>query len=366
MKNRVRGFSAVLMAGLLCFTAAGTYSYKEVSAAPEPAGDQMTEGIMMPSELALPALEEFGFSEIGLNVTLPDSLREDMEQKKTVMLTRGETTEDGLAVIYGLLCWDVLTQEQWDTEVNILENGYSEWEDSLERAGAVGVYQSDLTDQLDELTRCDEHLELGQTDDGVYKYYLSINTEADAELTGDIRQIQAVITEMVSLEDMDGAGTAGAEAACTSLGEFTAQDIYGATYTQDMFKDYDLTMINIFTTWCSPCVAEIPELEELHQQMADQGVNVVGVALDTLNEKGEVDQEALEKARILAEKTGATYPFLIPDSTYLNGRLVGIQAVPETFFVDKDGNIVGRTYSGSNDLEGWLSAVEQELADLKG
>jgi len=151
-----------------------------------------------------------------------------------------------------------------------------------------------------------------------------------------------------------------------SLGEFTTQDINGNEYTQEMFQDYDLTLVNIFTTWCTPCVAEMPELEKLYQQMKDQGVNVAGFVLDVLNEKGEIVQADLERAQELVEKTGVTYPVLLPDSGYLNGRLTGIEAFPETFFVDKDGNVVGETYSGSGDLEDWLEVVEQELAGLKG
>jgi len=151
-----------------------------------------------------------------------------------------------------------------------------------------------------------------------------------------------------------------------SLGEFTTQDVNGNEYTQDMFKDYDLTLVNIFTTWCTPCVAEMPELEKLYQQMKDQGVNVAGFVLDVLNEKGEIVQEDLKRARELVEKTGVTYPVLLPDSGYLNGRLTGIEAFPETFFVDKDGNVVGETYQGSGGLEDWLEVVEQELAGLKG
>ena len=66
----------------------------------------------------------------------------------------------------------------------------------------------------------------------------------------------------------------------------------------------------------------------------------------------------------MAEQTGVTYPFLIPDAGYLNGRLMGINAVPETFFVDKDGNIVGETYTGSRSLDEWKSVVEQELQEV--
>lgn len=160
----------------------------------------------------------------------------------------------------------------------------------------------------------------------------------------------------------------GAEAAAStsSVGPFSTQDVNGNDFTEEIFQDYDLTMVNIFTTWCSPCVQEMPDLEKLYQQMKNEGVGVVGVVLDVLDEKGEVVPDSLERAQLLAEQTGVTYPILLPDSTYMNGRLTGIEGFPETFFVDQDGNIVGETYSGSGDLEYWLSIVEQELSGLKG
>lgn len=147
-----------------------------------------------------------------------------------------------------------------------------------------------------------------------------------------------------------------------SLGEFSMEDVNGETYTQEMFADHDLTMINVFTTWCSPCIREIPDLEKLSKEMEDQGVQVVGIVLDVA---GNADEETIEKAKLLAEKTGAAYPFLIPDAGYLNGRLAGISAVPETFFADKEGNIVGETYSGSRSFEDWKGIVEKELEGVR-
>lgn len=151
-----------------------------------------------------------------------------------------------------------------------------------------------------------------------------------------------------------------------TVGEFSTQDVYGNAYTKDIFKDYDLTLVNVYTTWCTPCVQEMPDLDKLYQQVKDEGVNVIGVVLDVLNEKGEIVQDDLERAQDLVERTGVSYPTLLPDSTYMNGRLIGIEGFPETFFVDKDGNIVGETYSGSGDLDYWLSVVETELAKVKG
>lgn len=147
------------------------------------------------------------------------------------------------------------------------------------------------------------------------------------------------------------------------IGEFSMEDIQGEAYTQEMFAEYKLTMVNVFTTWCGPCVREIPDLEKLNNEMSDQGVQVVGIVLDAIGSSGSTDPEAVEKAGLLAEQLEVTYPFLIPDQGYLGGRLLGIQAVPTTFFVDQEGRILGEAYQGSRSLEDWKSIVEAKLAE---
>ena len=147
---------------------------------------------------------------------------------------------------------------------------------------------------------------------------------------------------------------------------FTTQDIYGETVTEDIFKEYDLTLVNCFATWCGPCISEMPELAQLHETMAEKKVNVVAVCLDALNNAGEVDEDAVALAQQIAGYSGAEFTFLVPDETYFGGRLSGIQAVPESFFVDGNGNIVGETYVGARDLAAWTEIVEQELANLAG
>ena len=151
-----------------------------------------------------------------------------------------------------------------------------------------------------------------------------------------------------------------------TVGTFETTDIDGNAYTEKVFSDYDLTLVNAFTTWCSPCVNEMPELEKLYEEMKEQGVGVVGMVLDTVGDDGSVNDETVKKAQVLKEKTGVTYPLLIPDSGFLNGRIQGLQSFPESFFVDKEGNIVGDPIMGSNDFDGWKEAVENQLAALKG
>lgn len=66
-----------------------------------------------------------------------------------------------------------------------------------------------------------------------------------------------------------------------TVGEFKTEDIFGKAYTEDMFGDYVLTLVNAFTTWCSPCVEEMPELENLRKAFEKKGIsfNVVAVEL---------------------------------------------------------------------------------------
>ena len=73
-----------------------------------------------------------------------------------------------------------------------------------------------------------------------------------------------------------------------------------------------------------------------------------------LSNDGHADDDAtVQKAQVLKEKTGVTYPLLLPDSgNSLTDVSAVLQSFPESFFVDKDGNIVGDAILGSNNFEG--------------
>lgn len=317
-----------------------------------------------PSALTIPSQERYEYPDLGLSFSLPESLMKRMDRQEAAMISQEETVEEGTRIRYVAISWKCMTEEQRDAEVESSGNGFYDWADSLEPIGAIGVYQPDAAEDLDQLTGCTEHQEIGRSGDGDYIYYLSVNPEADSAMKDEIGDIAYEITAMTSLEDtMDSVEK---ETFVTgNIGEFSMEDIEGKTYTQEMFQDHKLTMVNIFATWCTPCVNEIPDLDKLKKEMASQGVYVVGIVLDTVDASGKVNEEAVEKARILAERTGAAYPFLIPDESYMNGRLLGIDAVPETFFIDQEGNITGGTYSGSHSLEDWKTIVEKELKGVK-
>ena len=328
-----------------------------------------------PADYTLPVKDEYVYEYLGLKFKLSEKIREAMKAKDIVMLDDQSPIDQDLK--YGLLSFSKLTEEQKNAEVAKMGDGYEEWQESLERIGTIGMFEKSLSEEeIGKITKCDSHTKLGESKDGKYSYYLSVNSTADAETIEELKQTTVEITEkkdrpengfvLSEKSDLENtmAFSTDSQNVATDLSNLQTVDIDGKEFSGKNFSDYDLTMVNVFATWCSPCVQEIPDLAEIQKEMKDKGVNIVGVVTDTVDQTGE-NQEALEKAKLIRERSKAEYPFLIPDKSNFNGRLSGIQAFPETFFVDKKGQIVGETYSGSHNKKAWLEIIEKELAKVK-
>ena len=328
-----------------------------------------------PADYTLPVKNEYVYEYLGLKFKLSEKIREAMRAKDIVMLDDQSPIDQDLK--YGLLSFSKLTEEQKNAEVSKMGDGYEKWQESLERIGTIGMFEKSLSeDEIGKITKCDSHTKLGESKDGKYSYYLSVNSTADAETIEELKQTTVEITEkkdrpengfvLSEKSDLENtmAFSTDSQNVATDLSNLQTVDIDGKEFSGKDFSDYDLTMVNVFATWCSPCVQEIPDLAEIQKEMKDKGVNIVGVVTDTVDQTGE-NQEALEKAKLIRERSKAEYPFLIPDKSNFNGRLSGIQAFPETFFVDKKGQIVGETYSGSHNKKAWLEIIEKELAKVK-
>ena len=328
-----------------------------------------------PADYTLPVKDEYNYEYLGLKFKLSEKIREAMKAKDIVMLDDQSPIDQDLK--YGLLSFSKLTEEQKNAEVAKMGDGYEKWQESLERIGTIGMFEKSLSEEeIGKITKCDNHTKLGESKDGKYSYYLSVNSTADAETIEELKQTTVEITEkkerpengfvLSEKSDLENtmAFSTDSQNVATDLSNLQTVDIDGKEFSGKDFSDYDLTMVNVFATWCSPCVQEIPDLAEIQKEMKDKGVNIVGVVTDTVDQTGE-NQEALEKAKLIRERSKAEYPFLIPDKSNFNGRLSGIQAFPETFFVDKKGQIVGETYSGSHNKKAWLEIIEKELAKVK-
>lgn len=312
-----------------------------------------------PSEQGVMRQEKYEYPYMGLTAELTEPILDKMEGKDVIMLQDEDVNEDA-TLKYAALSWYTLTEEQKNEEVTAFDP--DAWRKSLGKIGVLGVYHTDSVASLDELTGCTEHTEIGKSEDGNYVYYLSFAEAADEDLKKELEKTKVTFTKMEPIDLSTGTGAfSDLHVDASNVGDFKTTDIEGNAVTKDIFAENDLTLVNVFATWCGPCVQEMPELAKLHKEMADKKVGVVAVVMDALDMYGNVDEDVLGQAKVLKDRAKVTFPMLVPDGTAMNGQLIGINSVPTSFFVDKDGNIVGETYVGARDLEGWKEIIEQEL-----
>jgi thiol-disulfide isomerase/thioredoxin len=91
-------------------------------------------------------------------------------------------------------------------------------------------------------------------------------------------------------------------------------------------------LLNFWATWCGPCKIETPWLVELQKQYGSQGLQVVGIAMD---DSGKDDIEKF------AKDMGVNYPVLLGKEA-VGDAYGGVPALPESFFIGRDGKIVDR------------------------
>ena len=149
------------------------------------------------------------------------------------------------------------------------------------------------------------------------------------------------------------------------LTSFSAQDISQGfdnpvTVTQEVFAPYDITMVNIWATWCGYCVDEMPALAQLKDALPEN-VNMISICDDAADEPELVTQ--------ILETTGATnFATLVPTEEMYTQLLGMVYSFPTTYFMDSEGNAVGYI-SGVPSLEdpvgAYMEIIDKALALLE-
>ena len=151
-------------------------------------------------------------------------------------------------------------------------------------------------------------------------------------------------------------GAEASEAAAPSL-SFEAQDMDGNTVTSDVFSQSRLTMVNVWATYCSPCLNEMPDLGELAQEYDPADFQLIGIISDVLED---ADAETIDYASKLISQTGAAYPHLLLNKSLYYAMLTDVMAVPTTFFFDQNGELLA-TEVGSNSKAAWKEQIDELL-----
>lgn len=185
------------------------------------------------------------------------------------------------------------------------------------------------------------------TNDG-YTYIVSIPDLDDGKLTAeeaadyhDCKKYMQTVKQNIRFLPVE------LESDETNVGSvmpaFTTTDLTGQEISSDIFTKKDLTVVNLWGTFCGPCIEEMPELAKLSEKYADT-VQFLGIVGDI---DGQKDTKHLELAKTITGKAGVTYPNLVVNDD-LKDLLSGVIGYPTTIFVDRNGNIVGDPIVGSD------------------
>ena len=118
--------------------------------------------------------------------------------------------------------------------------------------------------------------------------------------------ISILLATMCALS-LSACGKDKIEATVNPFPKFQGVDFKGNTINNEIFKDYDATIVNFWTNGCGSCIEEMPDLENYFQDFKGKNINLIAVAASA----GDSEEERTRAEEILKEK-GVTYTNIIP------------------------------------------------------
>jgi peroxiredoxin len=130
--------------------------------------------------------------------------------------------------------------------------------------------------------------------------------------------------------------------------DFTLQSLEGKTVRLSDFRGKPV-VLNFWATWCGPCKIEMPWFVDLQKQYGPAGLQFLGVAMDDASTKDIAE---------FAESMKVNYPILIGKDT-VGDAYGGVQFLPETFFIDREGKVVDKVFGlkGRGEIEDAIKKI---------
>ena len=149
---------------------------------------------------------------------------------------------------------------------------------------------------------------------------------------------------------------------------FEGTDLEGNTVSEDVFTQSKLTMVNVWATYCNPCLREMPGLGELAAEYDGAEFRIIGIVSDVWEGEDQTLGVLLQQGRgqalveSLVQQTGANYPHLLLNDSINNAFMGSVSGVPTTFFFDGEGMYLGGVV-GSAEKSEWEELIHGLLEE---
>ena len=159
----------------------------------------------------------------------------------------------------------------------------------------------------------------------------SSSSASSGPLPGKVRDVEPEPVPDLTLETLDGASI-------------------------DLAKqDGRVLLVNFWATWCAPCREEIPDLKALHSDLEEDGLTVIGVALD---------RKGREVVDPFVDQHEINYPIVVDAEGSAEAELGPIPGLPTTILVTPDGQITKRVVGIFPTDE--MRPILQDMLDAEG
>lgn len=109
-------------------------------------------------------------------------------------------------------------------------------------------------------------------------------------------------------------------------------------------------MVDVWGTYCNPCINAMPTLAKIYHEYEPQGVNVIGLIIDVQGADLLPKKDFIVKAMEITDMTGADFQHILLSDNIRYSILKDISAIPASFIVDNEGNLLtGITYGGHSE-----------------
>lgn len=124
----------------------------------------------------------------------------------------------------------------------------------------------------------------------------------------------------------------------------------------------NLLVVDLWATWCTPCLERFPHMVEMYHEYKDRGVQFVSLSLDDREDLSSVDF-----ARVFLNEQNAVFPNFLLDENIMDGfELLGIQTVPAVNIYDRSGLLVRELNNNNPNDQFSDQDIEQVVLELLG
>lgn len=138
------------------------------------------------------------------------------------------------------------------------------------------------------------------------------------------------------------------------ISDIDAKDVNGNVINAESFQGKKVTVLNLWGTFCGPCIEEMPDLQKIADKYKDKDVQVIGII---------GDNPTVEDAKALLDQLKVTYVNVMPDPELMEQIVKKFDYVPATLFLDSEGKVLETFIPGGANEETFSKIIDKLLGE---